>query len=182
MKPILNNACLVALLCGGIMVATPALAQLGGAAGAAVGGAGANAGVGVGPGWVIAGVNGQVATPRPKAIDRTTDTAQSTIDSGAGTTRRTVNQTGNSAAAELNYKAQANANAGASVSPGVTASGDVNSTDITNNAASVNRSTQTSAGKVTRQARANADATEAETTRQLNQQQTSVTASTTVQQ
>jgi len=103
MKSILNNACLAALLCGAVTIATPALAQLGGAAGAAVGGAGVNAGAnaGVGPGRVVTGINGQVTTPRPNAIDRTTNTAQNAIDSGAGTTRRTVNQAGNSAAAEL---------------------------------------------------------------------------------
>jgi hypothetical protein len=181
MNPILNNACLAALLCGAVTIATPALAQ--GAADAAAG-ANTNAGVGVGPERVITGINGPVTTPRPSAIDRTT--AQNTINSGAGTTRRTVNQAGhqagNSAAAELNSKAQANANAGASVSPGVAASGDISSADAANNAASVNRSTQTGAGKMTRQARANADAAEAETTRQLNQQQASATAGTTVQQ
>ena len=185
MKPILNNACLAALLCGAVTVATPALAQ--GAVGAVAGG-NANAGIGVGPQRVITGINGPVTTPRPSAIDRTSDIAQNTINSGAGVTRRTANhagnQAGNSAATELNSKAQANANAGASVSPGVAASGDINSADAANNAASVNRSTQTSAGKMTRQARANADAAEAETTRQLNRQQVSVgvTANTTVQQ
>ena len=62
----------------------------------------------------------------------------------------------------------------------------MNSADIANNAASVNRSAQTSAGRMTRQAQANANAAEAETTRRLNQQQGSVnangSASTTVQQ
>jgi len=106
----------------------------------------------------------------------TENAAENTANAGAGTTRRTVNHAGDSAAAAMNNKAQANAAAGASVSPGVSASGDVNSADIANNAASVNRSTQTSVSKMTRQARANADAAEAETTRQLNQQQTSVNA------
>lgn len=182
MKPIWNTLCLSALLCGAVTIATPALAQLNSAAGAAVGGVGANAntGVGIGPGRAATGINGSVSTPATGAIDRTM--AQGAIDSGSGITRRTVNRAGDSAAAELNSKAQAHANAGASVSPGVSASGDINSADAANNAASVNRSAQASAGKMTRQARVNADAAEAETTRRLNQEQATVSAGTRVQQ
>lgn len=64
-------------------------------------------------------------------------------------------------------------NSGASVSTGVAVNGDVNSSDASNNAASVNRSTQTTARRLSNSAaRTAADATETDTTRQLNRQAT----------
>jgi hypothetical protein len=177
MKTILNNACLSALLCGAVAIATPAAAQVGG--GGSVSGANAGASAGMGPaGSPTTGINGPVTTPPSASGTINRSTAQNSVNAGAGTTRRTTNgdNAGTSAAAAMNSKAQANAAAGASVSPGVSASGDINSADASNNSASVNRSTQSGAARMTRQARANADAAEAQTTRQLNHQQASINA------
>lgn len=76
---------------------------------------------------------------------------ESTADGTIDTTTRPVPGTGYRAASKPNNSVQANS--GASVSTGgVSASGDINSPDASNNAASVDNSTQASAGTLARKA------------------------------
>jgi len=86
------------------------------------------------------------------------------------------------AAAAINNKVRANVKAGASLLPNISDSSDVNTAAVTNNAASANRPTQTGAAKLSREAQANAS--EAETMRQIDQQRasTGASANTTVPQ
>src|SRR5438445_491971 len=97
MKRILNKGCMSALLCGAVMIATPSLAQLGGAVGGTVSGAtrgvGGTANAGAGAmgrsGSATTGINGTVTTPSAApatgAINRTTIAAENTANAGAGT-------------------------------------------------------------------------------------------------
>jgi len=135
MKSILNNVCVSALLCGAVIIATPALAQL------TVGAAGSVTGPAV-SGSVNTVINSSVSGPMASGRVKTTGSVHSRTSGASGST-------------------------------GVAVNGDVNISDVANNAASINRSTQNTARRLSRStAETAAHATESETTRQLNRQAT----------
>lgn len=154
MKNTLNDLTLAMLLCSAMIITTASYAQVGGVAGAPAPGNGAgNVGV----------------TPVPPTASQRVRNDATPL---APPTPSTVGETNGS---PLSQNARANSG---TVSNGISANGDINSGDLANNAGSVNRSSQTSAGKMARRAQANAGtaahAAEVETTRQLNQQQGSM--------
>lgn len=155
MKFISKNMGLAAFICGAMVISSAAVAQNAGVTGVAGTPAGANAGAHAG-----------VTPVPPTASDRTR------VD-GTPLARSMPSTVGETNGAPLNRSAQ-----GGTVSNGVSANGDINSGDLANNAGSVNRSTQITAGKMARRGRVDtvANAAEVETTRQLNQQQGSMSA------
>jgi hypothetical protein len=154
MKSVLNNACISALLCGAVIIATPALAQLGGAAGGSSG---------VAPGSIGSGVNatGSMSTP-------------STGPASTGMNSAASNSQANASAATGNVGVETANNGGVTPTPGTTGvsgssnttastggmstSGDINTSTASNNAGSVNGQTQTPSGQMAAKSQSNASA------------------------
>jgi hypothetical protein len=172
MKSTLNNACISALLCGAVFFALPSFA----------------AGIGTG---AVGGVTGSVSTPAtapvtgpvtsvPSKAGTTTDgTIERPTTAASNAGDQAVSTANNTAAADGNTAIGGGTGAG-----GASASADVNSRDLANHAGSANSSTQRAASHMSKKATATANKSEAETTRQLNQQQANAGAngSATVQQ